>query len=232
MIFETARIVHIIAGFVALFIFWVPIVTKKGGTTHIRVGWMYIMAMSLVAISALIMGLWRIYVDPTADNDRRAFSLFLIYIAILSSASAWFGIRVLRNKKRTSVHRNKLDLFFSMLLFGGGIVISIYGFSIHSPLITWFPFVGIFLGFNQLRYWLTPPQTKMSWFFEHITSMMGCCIATITAFTVFGAPRLLHVSSENPLLWFFPTIVMVPIIVGFVWHYKQKFSKGTSDVRK
>jgi uncharacterized membrane protein len=215
---------HIVAGFAALFIFWIPLVTKKGGRTHIRIGWVYIGAMSIVAGSALAMGLWRIFVDPAADHNRKAFSLFLIFIAILSSASAWYGIRVLRYKKRTTAHQNKLDLFFSLLLLVGGLVISAYGFVINSPLISWFPFVGIFLGCTQLRYWLKPPASKMSWFFEHMTSMMGCCIATITAFTVFGAPRLFQLSSVSPLLWFLPTIVMVPIITGLVRHYKRKFS--------
>jgi uncharacterized membrane protein len=225
MFFEMARIIHIVAGFTALFIFWIPIVTKKGGKIHIRTGWVYTVAMSIVAISALFMGVWRIFVDPAADDERKAFSLFLIFIAILSAASAWYGIRVLRTKKRTSAHRNMLDLLFSVLLFAGGIVISIYGFAVRMPLIAWFPFVGIFLGFTQLRYWLRPPQTKMSWFFEHMTSMMGCCIATITAFTVFGAPRLLHLESTSPLIWFLPTIVMVPIISGYVYYYQKKFSQ-------
>ena len=225
MLFELAKILHIIAGFTALLIFWIPIVTKKGGSVHNKVGWIYTWAMSFVAISALLMGLWRIFMDPTSDDDWKAFSLFLIFISILSSASAWYGIRVLRNKKRVAAHKNWLDLGFSLLLFGGGFVISAYGFSKHSPLISWFPLIGIFLGFSQLRYWLKPPISKQDWFFEHMTSMMACCIATITAFTTFGAPRLLHLSAVNPLLWFLPTIIMVPIISGFVRYYRKKFSR-------
>jgi uncharacterized membrane protein len=222
MLFEWARYLHIAAGFTALLIFWIPIVTKKGSPLHTRVGWVYIWAMTVVAISALVMGTYRIFFDPQADAERQDFSLFLIFIAILSSASAWFGIRVLRHKKRTGIHTHKLDLFFSLLLFGGGIAVSAYGFVRHFPLIAWFPLIGVGLGFNQLRYWLTPPKTKMGWLFEHLSSMMGCCIATITAFTVFGAPRLLHVSSVHPLLWFLPTMVIVPLIIGFNRHYQKK----------
>lgn len=103
MLFSLAKILHILAGFTALLIFWIPLVTKKGGSIHRRIGWVYIGAMTVVSISAMFMGIWRIY--------------------------------------------------------------------------------------------------------------------------FFGAPRLLQLSSVSPLLWFLPTLIMVPIILGLVRHYKGKFSR-------
>ncbi|WP_319005470.1 DUF2306 domain-containing protein [Metabacillus litoralis] len=55
-IFNSLRVLHIIGGFVALFVFWVPIITKKGGKLHTRFGWLYIYGMIVVAISAFYMG--------------------------------------------------------------------------------------------------------------------------------------------------------------------------------
>lgn len=226
MLFEAARYLHILAGFTALLIFWVPIVTKKGGKAHVRTGWIYTAAMGIVAISALTMGLWRLFADPAADLDRKAFSVFLIFIAIVSSASAWYGLRVLRFKKRRGRHQNAADLLFSLLLVGGGIAISLYGYLIDFALLIWFPLIGIFLGTTQLLYWLRPPRTNMHWLFEHLSGMMGCCIATITAFLVFGAPRLLSVPSVSPLLWFLPTILLTPVIIGFYAYYRRKYTKA------
>nr|WP_239586995.1 DUF2306 domain-containing protein [Bacillus ectoiniformans] len=221
---------HIAAGFLALIVFWIPIVTKKGGKVHNLVGWIYVYAMGIVAVSSFYMGAFRIFFDEQADLERVSFSWFLIFISILSGASAWYGIRVLRFKKRKEPHRQVLDLFVSLLLLCSGIGIGIYGVSIDSPLITYFPLLGLFLGGTQLNYWLRKPNRKMHWYFEHFGGMIACCISTVTAFTVFGAPRLLNISSSNLLLWLLPTFVLVPVIIGFSVYYQRKFNgkKGSS----
>ncbi|WP_312115588.1 DUF2306 domain-containing protein [Brevibacillus reuszeri] len=226
--FSLFKLVHIIAGFTALLVFWIPIVTKKGGKEHLRSGWVYVVAMGAVAVSALIMGIWRIGFDPDKTVESVAFAWFLIFISILSSATAWYGVRVLRFKNRKAAHRQIVDVMFPALLVGSGAAISIYGAVIHFPLLTWFPLVGIFLGASQLIYWLRTPKARMHWWFEHMGGMLGCCIATITAFTVFGAPRLLNISSVHPLVWFIPTIVLVPVIVGFSRYYRKKFAISKS----
>lgn len=222
--FMIFRALHIIGGFAALFLFWIPIVTRKGGKVHNRVGWAYIWSMTVVSISAFYMGVYRIAFDASADTERVSFSWFLIFISILSSASAWYGIRVLRYKNRKTMHKQVLDILFSALLMGSGVGIGIYGYTIGSPLITYFPLLGVFLGLTQLSYWLRKPTERMHWYYEHFGGMIACCISTVTAFTVFGAPRLLNISSSNLLLWLLPSIVLVPVIIGFTVYYKKKFS--------
>lgn len=227
MIFDLFRWLHIAGGFVALFVFWIPIVTKKGGKVHHVVGWIYVWSMAIVAISAFYMGAYRIFFDEIADADRIAFSWFLIFISILSSASAWYGIRVLKFKKRQEGHKRIVDLGYSALLFLSGIGMSIYGITLGSPLLTYFPIVGISLGAMQLAYWLRPAQKKMHWLFEHFSGMLACCISTVTAFMVFGAPRLLNIESVSVWLWFAPTILLTPVIIGFSIYYGKKYSKRT-----
>lgn len=222
--FQLSRWLHIIAGFLALLVFWIPIVTKKGGKTHNRVGWLYVYAMTIVSISALHMGIYRIFLDPASDQDRIAFSWFLIFISILSGASAWYGIRVLRFKRRQERHRNVWDLLFPILLAVSGVGISLYGFTIEFPLLQYFPLLGIFLGTTHLLYWLKAPRLKMHWIMEHIAGMLSCCIATITAFTVFGAPKLLDIKSVSIIVWLMPSIIIVPILIGFANYYKRKYN--------
>jgi len=221
--FHIFRVLHIAAGFTALLVFWIPIVTRKGGKAHVRAGWIYVGAMGAVALSAVYMGVWRIALDPNRTEESTAFAWFLIFIALLSSATAWYGIRVLRFKQRNGVHRNWIDLLIPSALVLSGGCISLYGFSIGFPLLSWFPFVGIILGSTQLWYWLRPPRTNMHWWFEHMSGLMGCCIATITAFTVFGAPRLLGVSAVHPIIWFIPTFVLGPMIGIYSAYYRKKF---------
>ena len=228
LLFSIFKVIHIIAGFTALLVFWLPIVTKKGGKAHVRSGWVYVIAMGAVAISALVMGIWRIGFDPDKTVESVAFAWVLIFISILSSATAWYGIRVLRYKNRKAAHRQPVDLLFPALLVASGAAMSLYGATIDFTLLTWFPFIGIFLGTTQLVYWLRPPGRKLHWWFEHLGGMLGCCIATITAFTVFGAPRLLGLSSVHPLVWFMPTIVLVPWIIGFSRYDHKKFNASKS----
>jgi uncharacterized membrane protein len=224
-VFSFFRWLHIIGGFTALLVFWIPIVTKKGGKIHNFIGWVYVWAMSIVSISAFYMGVYRVLWDEQANTERISFSWFLIFIAILSGASAWYGVRVLRFKARQIAHRNMLDVGVSVLLLASGITIGIYGIIIESPLITYFPLLGIFLGTLQLSYWIRKPSKKMHWLFEHFGGMIACCISTVTAFTVFGAPRLLHISSTNLLLWLLPSFILVPVLIGFNIHYRKKYTR-------
>jgi uncharacterized membrane protein len=224
--FVLFRQLHILAGFIALFTFWVPIVTKKGGKWHRRTGWIYVISMSIVAVSAFYMGAWRIFFDPSKSAESVSFAWFLIFIAVLSSASAWYGMRVLRFKRRSQSHRNRWDVGFPILLLVSGMSISIFGFISQNSLLAWFPAIGVFLGGSQLAYWLRPPRAQMHWWFEHLGGMLACCISTITAFIVFGAPRLWGSGSAPLLLWFLPTICLVPVIIGMNIYYRRRFKKS------
>ncbi len=222
LLFDIVRWIHILSGFLALCVFWIPIATKKGGRTHNRAGWVYVWAMVCVSVSAFLMGVYRLTWDAGSDPDAIPYSWFLLFIAVLSSSTAWYGVRVLRHKRRKETHRKPIDFMFPALLFGSGIGISFYGWAIDFQLLKYFPFIGIFLGGTQILYWVTTPKTKSHWAVEHIVGMLSCCIATVTAFTVFGAPRLLHIEAVSLFVWLLPTIVLVPLIIGFSNTYKRK----------
>ncbi|MCI3920394.1 DUF2306 domain-containing protein [Paenibacillus sp. TRM 82003] len=224
--FDLMRWLHIVSGFAALCVFWIPIVTKKGGKVHNRVGWLYVWAMASVSVTATYMGVYRLTWDAGPDADAIPFSWFLLFIAVLSSSTAWYGVRVLRHKRRKTTHRSPVDLLFPSLLFASGIGISVYGWIIGFPLLQYFPLLGLFLGGSQLLYWLTVPKSRSHWAVEHIAGMLSCCISTVTAFTVFGAPRLLQVESVSLIIWFLPTIVLVPLIIGFSNQYRRKLDGG------
>ena len=223
-LFSILRILHIIGGFTSLFTFWIPVVTKKGGKAHLVSGWIYVSGMIIVSFSALYMGIYRI-LDPASSSELISFSLFLIFISILSGSTAYYGLRVLKNKSRKTTHKNVWDLGFSLLLLFSAVTICVYGVTVDFPLLAWFPLVGIFLSLTQLNYWLRKPTKKLHWWFEHLSGMLGCSIATITAFTVFGAPRLLNIESINILLWFLPTILLTPVIIGMSIYYNCKFNR-------
>ncbi|CAM3464988.1 DUF2306 domain-containing protein [Brevibacillus invocatus] len=223
--FDIMRWLHIVSGFLALCVFWIPIVTRKGERTHHRVGWLYVIAMGIVSLTAFFMGMYRIAWDAGPDPDAIPYSWFLLFVAVLSSATAWYGIRVLYHKKRQVVHRKWSDLLFPLILFGSGIGVSLYGWVIELALLQFFPLLGIFLGGTQLLYWLTVPVKKSHWVVEHIVGMMSCCISTLTAFLVFGIPRLLQVEAASLWIWLLPTVVLLPLIFAFTNTYKRKLDR-------
>ena len=218
--FQLFLILHISAGFSALLTFWLPLVLKKGGKWHILIGWFFVAMMAIVSVTATGMAFLRIFIQSDTTPERFSFSIFLLFIAVLSSSTAYYGLRVLRFKRKAHQHHHFGDLAFSCFLFLAGLSCSIYGFTSGNTLISFFPFIGIFLGLGQLAYWLRPMPYKNSWLLEHIQGMIACSISKVTAFTVFGAPRLLGGNFRSIYLWILPTIVLVPLIFYFSRKYR------------
>lgn len=223
-IFKTFLLVHIFFGFLALFTFWIPLIAKKGQRLHISGGLSYVVAMSGVIITAIILCVIRLS-DPHLPANRLQFSWFLLFICVLAATSAWYGLRVWQFGLRSKPHKNLIDLAASTLLLFSSIAMITYGFFQNNALIQYFPLIGVFLGSSQLLYWLRSQQEPNHAWFQHMKGMFSCVIATLTAFTVIGFPRIIHTSSENWLLWFGPSMILVPILIIWMRYYKSKFSK-------
>lgn len=89
---------------------------------------------------------------------------------------------------------------------------SVYGFIHESPLLTWFPVLGIVTGLSHLLYWWRQPRFRKSWIVEHLSGMLSSGIGTVTAFVVFGAPRMFALDGVPIWLWFIPAILISPLI--------------------
>lgn len=116
-IVEAVRAVHIAAGVTALLTLFIPMAAAKGGRLHRRAGWVYVCAMGTVAATALVVSGYRIATLPR----MRTFSIFLLYIAVLSATNTSAGVRVLRAKTRTGAHRNAWDLALPVMLMASGL---------------------------------------------------------------------------------------------------------------
>ena len=77
--------VHVAAGTSAFVLAPLALITAKGGKAHRRWGKIYFWAMAVVAVTAMVMAIYR----PI---------LFLALVAIFSFYSAFVGYRVLRPK--------------------------------------------------------------------------------------------------------------------------------------
>src|SRR5262245_9673948 len=77
---------HIASGFTAFFVAPVALITRKGGDTHRRWGKVYFWAMTVAALSSMVVAAYR----P---------NLFLFLIGIFAFYLAFSGYRVLSRKR-------------------------------------------------------------------------------------------------------------------------------------
>jgi hypothetical protein len=215
---------HIAGGSAALLSMFIPLVTKKGGLTHRRAGWVFVSGMTIVSITALLLAGARWATDST-PREREA-GAFLFFVSILTATSVSAGVRVLRAKTRSTAHRHPWDLGLPALLTVSSIAAAIYGLSTGNYLFTAFSVIGMLGGGGSLAYWLTPPSHPMHWWFEHMSSMLGACIAATTAFLVVNASNL-GLETFSLIVWLAPTLVGVPTIAIWTRYYRRKFAPAT-----
>jgi hypothetical protein len=240
-LFQSLRWVHIAAGALALILFWIPAIARKGGRTHIRAGWFYVACMSVVVVTAFAMsglafaiplairGITR-PLSPAEFSDflrgQRLSATFLAYLAGITLASGWQGIWAARTKREPKTMRTPFSVALNVLVLLAGLTVLVLGIKYRSgPLLALSP-LGPFIGAGNLRYLLRGPQSRMHWWYEHLGSMIGTGIAGYTAFIVFGGARLLPSVASSQLytiFWVLPALIGVPVIFMTVAYYQRKF---------
>jgi hypothetical protein len=240
-LFQWLRWVHIAAGGLALLLFWIPAIAPKGGKTHTRAGWLYVVCMSVVVVTAFVMsGLAftiplavRRITHPLSSAELAVFlrgqrlaATFLAYLAGVTLAAGWQGIWAAETKRAPKAMRTTFSLALNVAVLLGGLTVLALGIKYRSgPLIGLSP-IGPLIGAGNLRYLLRGPQSRMHWWYEHLGSMIGTGIAGYTAFLVFGGSRLfpsLARGQQYTILWVLPTLIGVPVIFMTVAYYQRKF---------
>jgi uncharacterized membrane protein len=216
--------VHIAGGTAALLSMVVPMVARKGGLVHRRAGWVFVSGMAIVSLTAFALSALRFLTDPTAEG--RAAGLYLFFVAILTAAGVSAGVRVLRTKARREAHHQVWDLGLASALTISSVAMAGYGVATGRPLFVAFSVIGLVNGVGQLRYWLRPPQQHMHWWFQHMSQMLGSCIAATTAFLVVNAGRL-GADTFSLGVWLAPTLIGGPAIAIWTLYYRRKFAGPT-----
>lgn len=218
---------HIAGGSAALLSMLIPLLTKKGGLNHRRAGWVFVSGMTVVSITAFLLAGARWATDPTPRG--RDAGAFLLFISILTATNVSGGIRVLRAKARTARHRHPWDLGLPALLIVSSVAAAVHGLSTGNHLFTAFSLIGFFAGGGNFAYWMTAPTHPMHWWFEHMSSMLGACIAATTAFLVVNANNL-GLPTFSLLVWLTPSVIGVPTIAIWTRYYRRKFAPAARHV--
>lgn len=216
---------HIVGGSVALAAMLLPMLARKGGTLHRRAGWVFVGGMTVVSVTAFALAGARFLFDPSPQG--RAAGAFLFYVSILTAAGVSAGMRVLRFKRRTAAHRHLWDLGVPSVLLMASLAMAAWGLTSGRTLYTAFSIIGFATGGSQLVSWLRVPTHPMHWWFDHMGSMLGSCIAATTAFLVVNAGRL-GLDTFGLIVWLTPSIVGAPAIALWSAYYRRKFASSVT----
>lgn len=242
---------HVAIGCVALILFWVGALSRKGSRFHVRSGKLFVSCVYAVAASALIVVAYRLVVplspeqlNAESSTDRledlaavnQSMRLFLAYLALIALIHARHGVRIIRTRQDPLAIDTPVDRGLVYGLMAGAVGMMTLGllagpwlrvlFLLFSPL-------GFVIAWDILSYLRDPVRSPRSWWYAHMDAMIGCGITLHTAFAIVGVGRLFNVTlSEAWLL-----LPLLPAAVGTValklWkrHYRIKFGELLPRVR-
>lgn len=222
LIHETLLNLHVVLGALALVLFWVPILARKGGPTHIRYGKMYVWMMYIVAVSGIVMSVMVLvspgYFKPNASLVViNQFYTLLLFLSALTFISARHAMLVLQHKTDTSVFRRAGFLWMPAVLVGGGVTLLVIAVNSSSTLILHYVFggLGVFIGNSMAHFAFRQNPPRKIWLTEHIGAIIGSGIAAYTAFFAFGARQWLSLLGEWQLIaWILPSVIGT---LGIIW---------------
>jgi hypothetical protein len=215
-------LIHIIVGSMALLLFWVPIVTKKGGLDHRKFGRHYANTMYAVAASGALMALMVIYaplvikhqlVHENTNNQQLALTLrifwsFLLYLSLLTFVNVRHGILVLKNKRQ---HRKMCQwphLMSIGLLLVGGLMILLLGIIYSNTLHIVSGILGSLLAIQTGRFCLAKSVSANRWLVEHLSAFIGSGIGAYTAFLAFGGRSMVgDLGQWQIVFWIAPGVI-------------------------
>src|SRR5262245_65273441 len=117
----TLRSLHIATGIIALVVAPAAMLTVKGGRAHRRWGMIYFWSMALVAVTAVVLSLWR----PR---------IFLTLLAVFSFYQAFAGYRVLWRKRPVLGERPRaIDWAAAIATLGASAALVVLGFVRPGP---------------------------------------------------------------------------------------------------
>lgn len=198
------RIVHIAIGVVAFLVLPVPLIARKGSKLHVSFGRVYAWAMGALAVTGVPLAARGLYFH---DPARRANALFLFFIALLASDTAWTGIRALRADRNPSSCGSALDLVAPSMLLAGSMGLGALGLARGVVLHVFFALLGSLLALGQLSYWRRAPRTRADAILMHIGGMGVSSITTVTAFLVTNARHVFHLGAFNVFVWITPAVL-------------------------
>lgn len=205
-------IIHIIAGSISLILFWLPVVTKKGGNLHRKIGKLYYLTMWIVVISSAILS------SINAIFGSYIMASFLGYLSLLTAYPLWYSREILNQKKEWSDRYYVIRKVFTWALFAASIGMvggaALLHFQNEGILLAFFGVLGL-PSIKDAMMTKSKATAKESRMQMHISGTIISGIAAYTAFFAFGGSTYLSgylPGAWQTIPWMLPTILGVTII--------------------
>ena len=241
MLHTSLLYLHILLGAIALLLYWVPVVVRKGSALHISAGKVFYYLMLIVSGSGIILCLIGLY-DPvgiytsgkqlSAESIERMLawripvSQFLLLLSLLTWVSVRHAIGVLKAKADRSLLRRWYYQGPVFAMFPLAIYVAYRGFSIGMPLLMIFAGVSLVTASTISWYVYQKAVSPRAWIIEHFGSMVGSGIAVYTAFFAAGGRRVLaEFLPDNWLLvsWLAAPVIGISALLLLTGYYKRKY---------
>lgn len=216
---------HITVGALALIIFWLPVIVRKGGRLHRSVGKLFANAMYFVSLTGVAASVL-VLANPLAVRfpnmpasavtdaaataaANRASATFLLMLSVLVLASVRQGLLALRHKRDPAALRTATHLPLLFALPALAVVTGWLGVRYDQLLFLIFAGIGLLVGVGMLRYTYSEVVPNGA-IIEHLRGMLGSGIGAYTAFFAFGGQRFLSELLPGQLQvvpWVLPAIV-------------------------
>ncbi len=237
-----ALISHIACGAAALFIFWIPVLTRKGSPIHKKAGKIFVYGMTAIAVTGIMLSSMTLF-DPVGvrtsggqlpmagafqvAETARVFGLFLLMLSFLVLTASRHATLVLKAKHDRSLLRTPFHVGLQIATGVLAIITGIIGVIYSQPLLIVFFFIGSAGAIGTLRYTFKAQLEKNEWIIEHIGSTIGTGIAAYTAFFAFGGRQIIGQLMNGPwqlVPWVLPTIIGTIYSRRLVTQYRNKFA--------
>lgn len=209
---------HAASGLLALVVAPLAMLAAKGSDAHRRWGKIFLYAMVVVVITALISGI--------VNNN-----ILMALVALFSFHMVASGYRALRLKRLHEGQRMALwdyvlqgsAAVINLALFLWGLINLTMGRKDGVSLIFFvFGSVGLFLVWSNVHKFYKRTVDKREWLYMHMSGFLGGYVATVSAFSAVN----LDMISPLWLQWLWPTILGTPLIAYWIRYYRKEFAKG------
>ena len=202
-------VLHIIGGFVALITGFIASITAKGKTRHRQSGRLYFWGMTVVFVTAIVIGIAR---------ER----WFLFMVGFFSYYLVVRGYRILYLKKLGAGQSARwIDWGVAGIAMTFGLALLVWSFlgapKGIAPVALVFGVISMGFAARDIQLFVIGPKLKNHWVFGHITSMGAGYIATWTAFVVTNVHFL-----PPAVVWLAPTAVGTVCILLAERKYKAQ----------
>ena len=222
---------HIATGAVGLLLFWVAVLSRKGGPTHKQWGRVFVYSMLVTGCFAIGMGVSTL-LDPVGTHPKLAdtvmvtgiFGWMMVYLAILTISLAWHGIGAVRNKRDHPANRGAFEVFLQVLVIVAAVNCAVRGFLISQPLMIGISIVGVASGLTNLRFSFGDQPLRHGFLLEHVKALVGAGISVYTAFMTFGLVRLMPEHALNPATWAIPLTVGLSLIFYHQYQIRRQYA--------